>query len=101
MRETALYAENLYWVAIRSATIPDLMSALAEWRDANLKAAVLDITILDGYSYAGRISQMKASQHVLSDYGRTTNPDYSVYYDPAPSREDWGMCTAVITLQAD
>ncbi len=96
MREEAVWAENLDWVCITARNQAELVQALKAWRDANPKAAVLDIAYADGYAYAGRITRMVDS---WTDNGRPIGGDFTLEVDPAPSQQDWGLCSALITLQ--
>lgn len=96
MREEAVWAENLDWVVITARNQTELVQALRAWRDQNPAAAVLDIAYADGYAYAGRITRMVDS---WTDNNRPINGDYTIEVDPDPTPADWGVCSALITLQ--
>jgi hypothetical protein len=96
MREEAVWASNLDWVVISAGNQTELVQALKRWRDANPNAAVLDIAYADGYAYAGRITRMVDT---WTDNGRPINGDYQLEVDPEPTAADWGVCSALITLQ--
>jgi len=96
MREEAIWAENIDWVVIKAPNQLALVQALQGWRDANPRAAVLDIAYADGYAYAGRITRMVDA---YTDNGRPMNGDYTLEVDPEPSADDWGVCSALVTLQ--
>jgi hypothetical protein len=96
VREEAVWAENLDWVYITAPNQAQLVQALQAWRNQNPKAAVLDIAYADGYAYAGRITRMVDT---WTDNGRPANGDYTLEVDPDPTPQDWGVCSALITLQ--
>ena len=96
MREEAVWAKNLDWVVITAPNQAQLVRELQSWRNANPDAAVLDIAYADGYAYAGRITRMVDS---WNDNGRPMNGDYTLEVDPEPTPQDWGVASALITLQ--
>jgi len=96
VREEAVWAENLDWVYIAAPNQTQLVQALRNWRDQNPKAAVLDIAYADGFAYAGRITRMVDT---WTDNGRPIGGDFTLEVDPEPSPQDWGVCSALITLQ--
>jgi hypothetical protein len=96
VREEAVWASNLDWEVITGRNQAELVQALRRWRDANPNAAVLDIAYADGYAYAGRITRMVDA---WTDNGRPIGGDFSIEVAPEPSPQDWGVCSALITLQ--
>ncbi len=96
MREEAVWAANLDWVVLTGRNQAELVQALRGWRDQNPNAAVLDIAYADGYSYAGRLTRMV---DVWTDNGRPIGGDFSIEVAPEPTPQDWGVCSALITLQ--
>ncbi len=96
MREEAIWAQNIDWVAITAPNQNSLVLALKDWRDRNPRAAVLDIAYADGYAYAGRTTRMVDT---WTDNGRPAAGDFTLEVDPEPSPADWGQCSALITLQ--
>ena len=96
MREEAVWASNLDRVVVTAGSPADLANALRAWRDANPRAAVLDIAYADGYAYAGRITRLVDQ---WTDNGRPIGGDFAVEVQPPPTAQDWGVCSALITLQ--
>jgi hypothetical protein len=96
MREEAVWASNLDWVVITAPSPAELAAALRAWRDENPNAAVLDIAYADGYAYAGRITRIVDR---WTENGRPLNGDFAVEVQPEPTPQDWGCCSALITLQ--
>lgn len=96
MRDEAVWAQNLDWIVITAASPSELAGALRGWRDENPNAAVLDIAYADGYAYAGRLTRMVDT---WTENGRPVNGEYTIDVAPEPAPQDWGVCSALITLQ--
>lgn len=96
MREEAIWARNIDWIVLTAASPSELAGVLRAWRDENPNAAVLDVAYADGYAYAGRLTRMVDT---WTDNGRPANGDYTIEVAPEPRQQDWGVCSALITLQ--
>jgi hypothetical protein len=96
MREEAVWASNLDWVVVTAGNPAELAGALRAWRDANPNAAVLDIASADGYAYAGRLTRMVDR---WTDNDRPIGGDFAIEVQPNPTPQDWGVCSALITVQ--
>jgi hypothetical protein len=96
MREEAVWASNLDWVVVTAGNPAELAGALRAWRNANPNAAVLDIAYADGYAYAGRLTRMVDR---WTDNDRPIGGDFAIEVQPNPTPQDWGVCSALITVQ--